>query len=179
MMTVRQDRGFTLVEVLVSLLVLAVGLLGLAMLQAAGFRFTNQSYSRTQATFLAYDIFDKMRANVTGFTAGNYDLPDKAAADAAISAYSACKTGACNCDALACDAATLARFDVGQWYSQQDTLIPGAKDASELATGPMRATIARNGNTATITMTWMETDRAKTADANQMPVSQTWQVEIY
>jgi hypothetical protein len=43
----------------------------------------------------------------------------------------------------------------------------------------MRATIARNGNRATITMTWMETDRAKTADPNQMPVSQAWQVEIY
>lgn len=59
----RQPRGFTLVEALVALLALSIGLLGVAGLQLAGLR-NNQSASwRTQGTYLAYDILDRMRAN--------------------------------------------------------------------------------------------------------------------
>lgn len=49
----RRDGGFSLVEVLVALLVLAIGLLGLAALQAQGLRFNHDAYVRTQATNLA------------------------------------------------------------------------------------------------------------------------------
>jgi type IV pilus assembly protein PilV len=49
-------------EVLVALLVLAIGLLGLAALQTQGLRFNQDAYVRSQATLLAYDIMDTMRA---------------------------------------------------------------------------------------------------------------------
>ncbi|SMP63962.1 type IV pilus assembly protein PilV [Desulfonatronum zhilinae] len=55
--------GFSLVEVLVGLIILAIGLLGLAGLQMQGLRNNNSSYLRSQATILAYDIVDRMRAN--------------------------------------------------------------------------------------------------------------------
>jgi len=42
-------RGFTLIEILVALLVLSLGLIGLAMLQATGLRYNNESYMRSQA----------------------------------------------------------------------------------------------------------------------------------
>ena len=50
-------------EVLIAMLVLAIGLLGLASLQAQSLRFNHDSYVRSQATILAYEIMDKMRAN--------------------------------------------------------------------------------------------------------------------
>ena len=49
-------------EVLVALLVLSIGLLGLAALQTQGLRFNNEAYYRTQATALAYEVIDLMRA---------------------------------------------------------------------------------------------------------------------
>lgn len=57
------QRGFSLVEVLVAMLILAIGLLGLAALQTQGVRFNHDAYVRTSATVLAYDIVDKMRLN--------------------------------------------------------------------------------------------------------------------
>lgn len=70
----RIQRGFSLLEVLIALLVLAVGLLGLAALQNMGLRFNHQSYERTQATILIEDMIDRMRANPAGVVTGNYNL---------------------------------------------------------------------------------------------------------
>lgn len=73
----RRERGFSIIEVLIALLVLAIGLLGLAALQAQGLRFNHDAYVRTQATNLAYDIVDRMRANranVAGYTAADPNL---------------------------------------------------------------------------------------------------------
>ena len=55
--------GFTLIESLVALLVLSIGLLGVAAMQLASLQANNGAFQRTQATFLAQDIADRMRAN--------------------------------------------------------------------------------------------------------------------
>ena len=60
-----KNAGFTLIEVLIAMLVLAVGLLGLAGLQATSLRNNQSAYNRSQATQLAYDLADRMRANFT------------------------------------------------------------------------------------------------------------------
>ena len=57
------SRGITLIEVLVTVVVLAFGLLGLAGLQANSLRNNHSAYLRSQATYLATDIIDRMRAN--------------------------------------------------------------------------------------------------------------------
>jgi type IV pilus assembly protein PilV len=67
------QRGFTLLEVLIALLVLAIGLLGLAALQTTGLRSNTMATTRTHATQLAYDISDRMRANVAGSYTTNVD----------------------------------------------------------------------------------------------------------
>jgi type IV pilus assembly protein PilV len=59
----KKQTGFTLVETLVALVVLSVGLLGVAGLQIFGLRGNMSAASRTLATYFADDIIDRMRAN--------------------------------------------------------------------------------------------------------------------
>lgn len=56
-------RGFTLIEILVTVIVLSIGLLGLAGLQAVSLKFNSTAYQRSQATILIYDMVERMRAN--------------------------------------------------------------------------------------------------------------------
>jgi len=59
----RAQRGVTLLEVLISILVLSVGLLGYAGLQTVSMKNNTSAFQRSQATMLTYDIVDRMRAN--------------------------------------------------------------------------------------------------------------------
>jgi type IV pilus assembly protein PilV len=75
-----RSRGITLIEVLVTMLVMSIGLLGLAGLQALMLYQNHSAYQRSQATILTYDIIDRMRTNRNAALNGDYDL--KLAADA-------------------------------------------------------------------------------------------------
>ena len=68
------SKGFSLLEVMVTLLILSVGLLGLAGLQAQSLRFNHFAFMRGQASMLAYAMADRMRANRFAVVtdAGNY-----------------------------------------------------------------------------------------------------------
>jgi type IV pilus assembly protein PilV len=68
------EKGFTLVEVLVALVVLSIGLLGVAALQMVGLRGNLSAASRSQASYLADDIIDRMRANYPDARAGLYNV---------------------------------------------------------------------------------------------------------
>lgn len=63
-----------MVEVLVTVLILAIGLLGLAGLQSTALRSNHSAYMRSQATVLAYDIADRMRANRTAALNNAYNV---------------------------------------------------------------------------------------------------------
>lgn len=72
-----RDSGFTLLEVLIALLVLSIGLLGLAALQTVGLRSNQMATMRTTAVQAAYDITDRMRANPQGVESQFYPIaPD-------------------------------------------------------------------------------------------------------
>ncbi len=60
----RHQAGLTLFEILVTLVVLAIALLSLAQLQGQALRFVADSKFRTQASFYAADLADRMCANV-------------------------------------------------------------------------------------------------------------------
>jgi len=68
----RHNSGFTLIEVLVAVVVVSIGLLGLAELQISGLRANMSSEARSKATLLASDIVERMRANPSGVVAGAY-----------------------------------------------------------------------------------------------------------
>ncbi len=68
------SKGFTLIEVLVAMLVIAIGVLGVAALQFQALKYNHDAYLRSQINVLANDIIDRIRinnANVADY-AGNY-----------------------------------------------------------------------------------------------------------
>lgn len=108
------QQGFTLIEVLISVVVLSIGLLGLAGLQAASLQSNNNSISRSQAAILAYDMADRVRANLQGRNAGNYHLP-------AAAAIAACAT------APGCTASQLAQNDAAEWNAAITQVLAGGQ----------------------------------------------------
>ena len=76
----RAQEGTTLIEVLVALLILSVGLLGAAAFQLNALKYTDSARMSSQASFIAYDMLDRIRANsgadytVTPPTSGNLNV---------------------------------------------------------------------------------------------------------
>lgn len=62
-LSIRRSRGVTLIEVLISLLVLSIGLLGVAALQSFTLQANQGAYFRTQAVNTAYEVTDFIRSN--------------------------------------------------------------------------------------------------------------------
>ncbi|NNG11720.1 MAG: type IV pilus modification protein PilV [Halobacteria archaeon] len=129
-------RGFGLIEVLVAVLILSIGLLGLASLQTNGMRFNHTSYLRTQATVLAYDIVDAMRANRGA--AGKSET-------ALGGAYQTNYTDGPPTGSL------IAEADLRNWKTLLTTLLP---------TG--RGQVSQNGRLFTINVEWTERGGAPT-----------------
>ena len=73
-----RQQGFTLLEVLVAVLILALGLMGLGGLMASSLKNNQSSYQRSIATWLAYDIVDSMRANQANLSSYNLALSGSA-----------------------------------------------------------------------------------------------------
>lgn len=73
LLTHRQS-GSTMIEVLISMIIIAIGLLGFAGLLTQAMKSSQTAYLRSQATFLAYDIVERMRANRGAAINGNYSI---------------------------------------------------------------------------------------------------------
>lgn len=72
--------GFSLLEVLVAVAIMALGLLGLAGLQVQGLKNNHSAYVRSQAALYAYDMIDRLRADRQAAIAGSYNLTMAASA---------------------------------------------------------------------------------------------------
>ena len=140
------ERGFSLLEVLIALLVLSVGLLGIAGMQTISLRFNHQSYERTQATVLISEMFEKISANPVAARAGAFDNVAPGATSGSF-VYGSCPAS--------CTASQLAAYDLFRWKSS-------IEDPRKLAQG--QGTIARvtvdpdgaNSFVYTITVNWVE-----------------------
>jgi len=123
----------TLMEVLVALLVLSIGMLGIAGLQLAAIRSSTTAYWQSQATWFAYEIADRMRANPTAVTGGSYSGADVDGTEAAVD----CSGG--------CAPANIAGYDLYEW-GQRLTALPAGQ-----------GTVVDNGDgTYTISVMWDE-----------------------
>ena len=124
------ERGFTLVEVLVALVVLSVGLLGMAKMVMVSSHSNDSAYLRSQATALAYQAMDSMRANLIAATANGYATP--------LNVMPA-PTG--NCSAV-CANTALALSDVYGWKQHLKNALPsGTGSITTSATFPVIATV--------------------------------------
>lgn len=128
-----------MLEVLITILIIAGALLGTAGMQAYGLKLTQGSQFRTQAVFVANDIIERLAANNAGAVAGSY-----------VATVSAGGGGgsAPDCNAAACTAQELAAFDLGLFETRLRAALPGAS-----------ATITRTGAGPwiyTVAITWEE-----------------------
>lgn len=71
-----KQAGFSLIEVMVAVFVLAIGLLGAAGMQLSALRYTDSSRINSQASFIVYDIIDRMRANADPLQLTEYEIAD-------------------------------------------------------------------------------------------------------
>lgn len=72
----RLQAGTSLLEVLIAVLILAIGMLGMAALQSVTLRNSNSSSGRSQAVIQTYSVFDMLRLDRARAQQGAYDVPD-------------------------------------------------------------------------------------------------------
>ncbi|MBA2491385.1 MAG: type IV pilus modification protein PilV [Gammaproteobacteria bacterium] len=173
-----QSKGFTLIEVLVALAIVSIGLLAIAALQATGLRVNHGAYLRTQASYVAYDIADRMRANLAAAVAGNYQVnantpPTAPVAPAAPGSGFDCITNFTGTSvANTCGPAELAQADLFEWYASVagragPPIVPALLPAGE-ATIACADTPCTRGSLHTITVRW-DGDRTGAAGRNCPP----------
>ncbi|MCX7094486.1 MAG: type IV pilus modification protein PilV [Methylobacter sp.] len=137
-----KNAGFTLIEVLIAMLVLAVGLLGLAGLQATGLKNNQSAYNRSQAIQLAYDLADRIRANSNGASG----LPSIASYTATLPSAAVAQPN-CLTVGITCTQALMAQNDLFEWNNAVTTVLPGG-------VGTIASVTALPTVTITITITW-------------------------
>ncbi len=131
MKTKKHSKGFTLLEVMLALVISAVSLLGLASLQAQSLTFNQTAYIRSQATYFAYDMLEKMRMNKTLANTGSYDL---ALTDVPNSAT-------CYGTGSTCSQSDFAAADKYEWYDNISTALPGGAGSVSRSGTPTIVTI--------------------------------------
>lgn len=109
----RKQYGFSMLEVLITVLILSFGLLGMASMVTTGMKSNTTSHYRSVATQQTQDIADRMRANLTGARTGSYDALATSIPDSS------------DCIAAGCDAAQMAVYDHAQWNTANSRLLPG------------------------------------------------------
>lgn len=138
---VRRQRGISMVESLVALVVIGVGMLGIAGLYLSSLQSSRTAKLRSYAVELAGSIADKIRAN----------------RDAA-AAYDTSKYGGApktkDCDTKTCLAADIAQDDLAHWIEDIKAQLPGAAKVKGTVTVTDRA--APNLDSYLITVTWRE-----------------------
>lgn len=143
------SAGFTLIEVLVSVVVLAVGLLGLAGLQVTGLKATHSASGRTNASQLALEISDRMRSNPTGVSAGAYvqsqgkssdddddDSSNRGRGNGNAYAWGRNGREGKSCKNSSCSPLELSDYDLGAWNSSLSGDLPNGSGAVCLDSTP-------------------------------------------
>ncbi len=139
----RNYRGDTTIEVLVTVLILAVGVLGVAAMQVTTLKNLNSSYTAGIAEIVAVDFSERMRANPTAALADNY-------------VHSAAPGTFIDCAANACTLTQLAAYDVGSWWVVLGATLPSA--SGQVTRNP-------GTNTFVVTVRW-DDDRSGSTGIN-------------
>ena len=110
-------RGSSLLEVLITILVLSFGLLGLGGLAAAAQRYVKMAQFQSVGTLMAADLGERMRGNIQGFTNDKYVRAQ---------AYTTAEVSVPTCATpSACTFSEVAAIDMAQWVSELQKRLPG------------------------------------------------------
>ena len=154
-----RQRGFGMIEVLITMVILAIGLLGITGLQLTSLRANQISQFRTQATWAAYDLSDRMRANMEGVDAGAYDNPTPTAVDA-------CLTVA------GCSTDEMAQNDAFEWIASLQSTLPQGTGTVCIDSTPNDGTPAApacdGGGSVYAIKIWWDDDRDGNLDRFEM-----------
>jgi len=134
---VARQTGFSLIEILVTVIIMSVGMLGLVGMQIWNVKNINNSQYQTLATFYAYDMADRIRSNKAGMDNGDYDALDGTEVDPA------CSPG--------CSPANTAQLHSFQLNSQ---LSANAEDGG--LPGVSSGTVTANGDFLDISISWQQ-----------------------
>jgi type IV pilus assembly protein PilV len=115
MQVLSRQRGVSLIEVMMAVLIFSIGLIGLAGLMVMSTRSNHAAYLRTQVIFLANNMADRMSANPTAVWKGTYNATNYP--------VSASTAGNNDCSS-ACNPVDLAQADQRKWSSQLKTFLP-------------------------------------------------------
>lgn len=126
----KYNAGFTLLEVLITMVILSIGLLGLAGMQANGLKSNHLAYVRSQATLQAYDMSDRMRSNMVGVEAGSYN-----------SLSGDPSSNAPDCAADACSPANMAVYDYAKWDAALASNLPKGEGSVSVSSGIFTITV--------------------------------------
>ena len=132
-----RQRGASMIELLVSILIFAFGMLGLVGLQSRTLAYGQMSLYRSQATALTDDIMDRMRADRANAKTGNWDT--------ALTNNAASITGT----------TTIAEKDLKEWKLEVEALLPGGRASI------VRSTVGGQP-VITVTMEWNERGETQT-----------------
>lgn len=139
----KHQQGLTLIEVLIAMLILAVGLLGMASLQVRAVSDTSNSSLRSIAIFYANDMADRIRANPAGEKNNLYN-----------NATGGSKKENC-LKVIGCDSSDMATHDKWEWGDNVEKALPAGVGK-----------ISKNGDMYTVTVEWSSRVQARTQDAN-------------
>lgn len=153
-------RGFSLIEVLVALIVTAIGLLGIAKLQALAYANTGSASTRSLVAIQTAGLASAMHANrqywALGLAPSPFTITGTVISDATLAAAA---TGATDCNsggALApCTPANLAAFDLHTWANALNGLLPGSNPITTITctgTLPVNCTVAVTWNEKTVSL---------------------------
>jgi type IV pilus assembly protein PilV len=154
------QRGVSLLEVMITMLIIAVGLLGLLGLQTKSMSGQKDTFDKKSAAELVAQISERIRANHLGFMADNYT--------SAIDIGATIATGPVCGGATPCTPAQIAALDLVNWHTDLRSRIP--ESGAYIVTSPTAAgsapaaTMATNGTSVRVTVTWMEQNAQTGAD---------------
>ena len=155
------QKGFSLLEVLISVLIFSIGLLGVAALLVLSVRTNHSAYLRTQASFLAESMADRIRTNL-GWIADYNGTYDSSTAE---------EDGDCGGP---CTPEQLVERDKAEWSRQLVDQLPAASakiDCDEVTIQPGYVGIQPYSGLCRMTITWTEADLS---NEDEEPAEQTF-----
>lgn len=144
------NPGFTMMEVLVTIVVLSIGLLGLANMQSRSIQYSQHAYYHGIAAQQARDMADRMRSNIQGVLAGFYDNINGIPAAAPV-----CFDPNANCTTV-----EISQFDALQWNNANANILPQ---------GTGTVTVGATPSLFNIQVSWQTSEGAKTYSMRFQP----------